>query len=714
MRRHTTLALLGSVVGLILALFDLRPDLQLVRTASATVVLPAGYADYKYNDAASTPTGEKPQSKLWYNDGRWWADMVAPDGLHYIYYLDIPTQTWMKTTTTLDTQTKTKSDCLWDGVHLYVASGGGSVSTGSNLDAKLFRYSYNAAAKTYTLDAGFPVTIRTGGAETLVLDKDSTGKLWITYTQSNKVWINRSTTADNAWNPAAAFNPPNALGETSSATVDPDDISTLVAYDGKVGVMWSKHSTSVSIDPNASFYFAYRSDGAPDTSWQTKNIYKGPNYSDDHLNIKALQANGKEVYAVVKTSINGQSTTTPQILLLAGKPNGSGGLTWTATQVSSGYENQTRPVLLIDPEHRKLHVFMSDEGGGNIYYKQSSMDTIAFPSGKGTTFIQMGSGLTQINDATSTKQSVNSATGIVILASDDSVKWYAHNYLDLGGPTPRVVFDEFLTGGQAGAPLARQPVVRVQDQPGHTDTNYNGPVTVVIKSGTGAAGAGLIGAATVNAVSGVARFNGLAINKAGTGFRLTASAAGKASTDSNPFDIARGNQTIIFNPPAQMAYGDPPLDLTATTSSGLPVSYSASGTCSVSGSSLTANAVGTCTVTASQPGDESYYPAPSVTRSITIGKHNQTITFAPLPDQTLGEPPFGVTASASSGLPVNFSAAGACSVSDGVVSLNEVGNCTITASQAGDADYNPAANVARTFAVQKPAYKLYVPVVVMN
>ncbi|HET9221369.1 MAG TPA: hypothetical protein VFO07_02640 [Roseiflexaceae bacterium] len=706
-----TLTLLGSVVGLILALVDPRPDLGMVRTASATVVLPAGYADFKFNDNANTPTGEKPQSKLWYNDGRWWADMVAADGLHYIYYLDVPTQTWMKTTTALDPRTKTKSDCLWDGVHLYVASGGGSSSTGADLEAKLYRYTYNATSKTYALDSGFPVTIRTGGAETLVLDKDSTGKLWITYTQSNKVWINRSTTGDNAWNPAAAFNPPNATGETGSASVDPDDISTLVAYDGKLGVMWSKHSTAGGVDNNASFYFAYRSDGTPDTTWQTKNIYKGPNFSDDHLNLKALQASGKEIYAVVKTSLTGTSTQTPQILLLAGKPNGSGGLNWSVTMVSSSYETLTRPVLLLDPEHRKLHVFLADEGGGNIYYKQSSMDAIAFPSGKGAAFIQAGAGLTTINDPTSTKQSVNSASGIVILASDNNAKWYAHNYMDLGGPTPRVVFDNFLVGGHAGAPLATQPIVRVQSLSGHTDTSYNGPVSVVIKSGTGAPGAGLIGAATVNAVGGVARFSGLAINKVGTGFRLSASAPGKASTDSSPFDITRGSQTITFNPPAQVSLGQLPFELTATTSSGLPVSYSASGVCSVNGNTLTASAVGACAVTASQVGDESYFPAASVTRSISIGKQNQTIDFAPLPNRIIGDPAFGVTATASSGLPVSFSAVGVCSVAGGIVSLNAVGACTITASQIGDSLFNPAASVARTFVVQTPGHKVFVPIV---
>src|SRR5262249_7846120 len=160
--------------------------------------------------------------------------------------------------------------------------------------------------------------------------------------------------------------------------------------------------------------------------------------------------------------------------------------------------------------------------------------------------------------------------------------------------------------------------------------------------GTGAPGAGLIGVATVNAIGGVARFSGLAINRAGTGFRLTASAPGKASTDSAPFNIVRGNQTILFDPPTEITYGDPPTELTASTSSGLSVSYTASGVCTISGNILTATAIGICTVTANQAGDESYYPAPSVTRDITVGKHDQKIIFGSLPNQILGSPPFNV------------------------------------------------------------------------
>jgi FtsP/CotA-like multicopper oxidase with cupredoxin domain len=75
----------------------------------------------------------------------------------------------------------------------------------------------------------------------------------------------------------------------------------------------------------------------------------------------------------------------------------------------------------------------------------------------------------------------------------------------------------------------------------------------------------------------------------------------------------------------------------------------------------------------------------------------QTITFGPLVDKTFGDPDFNVSASASSGLPVSFAAAGDCTVAGTLVSLTGVGSCTITASQAGNASWLPAPNVPQTF-----------------
>lgn len=78
---------------------------------------------------------------------------------------------------------------------------------------------------------------------------------------------------------------------------------------------------------------------------------------------------------------------------------------------------------------------------------------------------------------------------------------------------------------------------------------------------------------------------------------------------------------------------------------------------------------------------------------------NQTISFASLPNVTYGASDFAADATATSGLPVSYSATGNCAVTGDTVSITGAGSCTITASQAGDGDYNAAENVSRTFAI---------------
>jgi hypothetical protein len=79
----------------------------------------------------------------------------------------------------------------------------------------------------------------------------------------------------------------------------------------------------------------------------------------------------------------------------------------------------------------------------------------------------------------------------------------------------------------------------------------------------------------------------------------------------------------------------------------------------------------------------------------------QMLTFAPLGDKVYGAPAFGVSASSSSGLPVNFTATGDCAVAGSSVSINAAGSCTVTAHQAGNDAYAPADDVSRTFAITK-------------
>jgi hypothetical protein len=295
-----------------------------------------------------------------------------------------------------------------------------------------------------------------------------------------------------------------------------------------------------------------------------------------------------------------------------------------------------------------------------------------------------------------------------VLANDDPNAWYLHNYLDLGPEGLRAVFATEPGGSQIDAPLSTQPVVFVQDTPGHTDTSYNGPVSIGIKSGTGAPGAALGGALTVQAVNGVATFSGLSIDTPGSGYRLTAAASGVSSADSSAFTITKMEQAITFVAPPNKTYGDSPVALAATASSGLPVSYSAAGKCTIAGSTITITGAGNCTVMAGQSGDARYNPASDVARTFAIGKASQVISFAALTSKRPDSPPFAVNATASSGLPVSYGAAGKCTIAGNIVTITGSGTCTVTASQPGDANYKAAANVAQSFAIVR-VFRSYLP-----
>ena len=88
----------------------------------------------------------------------------------------------------------------------------------------------------------------------------------------------------------------------------------------------------------------------------------------------------------------------------------------------------------------------------------------------------------------------------------------------------------------------------------------------------------------------------------------------------------------------------------------------------------------------------------------------QSIVFGPLADRLLGTAPFAVSATASSGLAVTFASltTGVCTVSGATVTLVATGTCTIEASQAGDAFWAPAPEVARGLTVQSPTFSLSV------
>ena len=166
-------------------------------------------------------------------------------------------------------------------------------------------------------------------------------------------------------------------------------------------------------------------------------------------------------------------------------------------------------------------------------------------------------------------------------------------------------------------------------------------------------------------------------------------------------------------------FGTAPPELTATASSGLPVSYEISSPtiCEalapdslVSAWRLRLLNVGTCTVRATQAGNPVYERAPSVERSFTIVQGSQTIGLGVLTDRTFNPTVLQALPSRSSaGLPLNYSGltSSVCNPEFNGTGFDLrvflPGTCTIRAEQEGTSTYRAAESVTRTFEVLKLA-----------
>ncbi|MFC7850824.1 hypothetical protein ACFUTU_20375 [Arthrobacter sp. NPDC057388] len=401
---------------------------SLLGVNSAAQAATVGTRSIAYSGVTNPPTADKPQSKLWWNDGSWWANMWKTGSGWSIYRLNRATHTWVSTGVRTDPRASTSSDTLWDGTHLYIASNVVTAgNSASGQPARLYRYSY--AGGKYTLNAGFPATISNNSSESLTIAKDSTGKIWATWTQvsgsRSTVYVNNSLAGGTGW--GRPFVVPSAQDPHPT----PDDLSAIVAYDGdEIGIMWTDQATGTA------WWAMHDDEKSPRTagSWKVKPAIKGTKRVDDHLNIKSLQSDPSgRVYAAVKTSLD-DGTTDPklaQLLLVVFKPaTGS----FTQTTIARTGDCVTRPQIILDTANNLVHAFYTAPStyvrgcafsgtAGSIYEKTASMDKPAFTSGRGKVVIEDAAS-PHMNNVTSSKQSVNSRTGIVVMATNTVTKRY--------------------------------------------------------------------------------------------------------------------------------------------------------------------------------------------------------------------------------------------------------------------------------------------------
>ena len=106
----------------------------------------------------------------------------------------------------------------------------------------------------------------------------------------------------------------------------------------------------------------------------------------------------------------------------------------------------------------------------------------------------------------------------------------------LGGASSDVLaFAVQPSNATAGNVITPAIQVVVNDTLGHPDSSFTASVTIAI--GTNPVGGLLRGTTSVAPVRGIASFGDLSIDKAGTGYTLTATAAGASSATSASFNI---------------------------------------------------------------------------------------------------------------------------------------------------------------------------------
>ncbi|MBZ0266896.1 hypothetical protein K8I85_01965, partial [bacterium] len=407
--------------------------------AAASTPVDVGYQDATFGpNIHGRATAEKPESKLWWADGRWWGclwDETA--GAHRIHEFNTSTQSWTSIGPDVETRTQTLVDCLWDGTLLYIVSH----ELLGNGDSYLNSYDYDPGTKSYTLRAGFPVVVADRASEALTIAKDTTGKLWVAWERSQDIYVNCSQTSETDW--GTPFVVPGMGNQVAD-----DDICVITAFADRIGVLWSNQLDNAD-------YFLWHEDGDPDGTWSPRetaliDASLGA-VADDHMNI-AVESDGT-IYAVVKTSLTVLDD--PILYLLQRDLDG----TWSRHEVGRRRDDFTRPIVLIDEESRQLHIFTNciASGKGTINWKTSDLDNIDFSTGIGDLFIKSGSDHS-INDPTSTKQNIDSASGILVEASDAGTSNYFHNfYRPLSAPVDEGFRDAYYGTVTVSSPTAEKP-----------------------------------------------------------------------------------------------------------------------------------------------------------------------------------------------------------------------------------------------------------------
>jgi hypothetical protein len=398
-----------------------------VTAAAAPSAHALGTKDFAFNTGGS-PTGSKPESKLFFAHGSWfgvlWSNAAAAYRIHRL-----ENDAWLDTGVAVDTSGSSRADTLYQAsndtlyvsTHPFTDSGHGASQKPSSTGAEVGKYAWDATNRRFVL-ATVAKHINAFKSETFVIERDSTGTLWATFTTGNKIWVTHSASGDTDAGWIAPYVVPGA------ADLDSDDTASIIHFAGdKIGVAWSNQKTGQLL-------FSVHADGAGDGAWATEVVPTGWT-PDDHINLKA--ASDGRVFMATKTS---ESQTNPLVLL---EVRGAGG-GWSGTVFGTAKDSNTRAIVLLDEQNGTVHMYAtcpaagqaSGQSGGDICEKTTSMAAPSFAVGNGPSFISdstVSASAANMNDATSTRGALHGH----VERRPDGLDMELRRRRHLGGAQPR-------------------------------------------------------------------------------------------------------------------------------------------------------------------------------------------------------------------------------------------------------------------------------------
>ncbi|QXE90370.1 DUF1566 domain-containing protein [Geomonas subterranea] len=176
----------------------------------------------------------------------------------------------------------------------------------------------------------------------------------------------------------------------------------------------------------------------------------------------------------------------------------------------------------------------------------------------------------------------------------------------------------------------------------------------------------------------------------------------KTSTKTVTINVVKATPAITWADPVDLVYG------AALSTTQLNATADVAGAFFYSPAAGTVLNAGPNTLTVIfTPADTANYTIAAATVGLTVLKADQTMVFPAIATRSVGDPDFDPGATASSGLAVSYTSSDSrvASISGGMIHIIGGGTATITAWQAGDANYNPASQTQPLKVTGRPSKK---------